>query len=147
MSTNYHQEVDEAVEEAAESDLREEVLNTDVFDYNLVDRGIPLEHLFDQRDEFDVNKDCWKDYNHPKKATATVGVAVSEAWDQAKEEFNHIRSKLNERLGTDRPSFDSIFDLLFGPSSTFPASILSIPVTISTFVSSKNSCNTRALAF
>ena len=92
----------------------------DVFDYDLIDRGIyrlSSQLAMEQKAAYDANKD-WKDHNKPKKATATVGVEVTEAWDQAKKEFSHVsRTKFQERLGTDRPSFESLFDHIFGEES------------------------------
>ena len=67
-------------DQAPEEDLREAVKNTDVFDYDLIDRGISLDDFAkEQKEDYDPNKD-WKDLNRPKKTTATVGVAVTEAW-------------------------------------------------------------------
>ena len=70
---------------------------TDVFQYDVLDRGVTLEYLKkEQKDGYDPNKD-WKDSNFPRRAKATVGVAVTEAWEQGKIEFYHIRSKLRDR--------------------------------------------------
>ena len=89
----------------------------DVFQHSFMDWGISVEDLLqEQKDDYNPNKE-WVDINEPKKARATVGVAVTEAWEQAQKEFSHIWSKLKDRLSSKHPSFDAIFELVFGKDS------------------------------
>lgn len=38
---------------------------------------------------------------------------MTEAREQAKKNFTHVRAKLKEHIGTERPTFDATFDLVF----------------------------------
>lgn len=59
----------------------------------------------------------WKDIREPMKARATISVAAHEEWSQAKLEFEFLRVKMEKIIGTRKPSFETIFDLIFGQQS------------------------------
>ena len=74
--------------------------------------GLPLEtYQLEQSPNFDP-KYAWKEIQNPHQTRATIGVAVEEGWQHAKEEMCFIRGKLQERFGTSRPTQQQLFELV-----------------------------------
>jgi len=72
--------------------------------------------MHDQRGEFPTVEQ-WEDEPIPEVVSVTMGRAVHEVWQQAKQEVNCARNGFKKLSGSPRPTIEQHADFYFGPES------------------------------
>ena len=71
----------------------EEDDGVDIDLFGVLDRGLSLEEFTKAESEGYDNASKWADVGNPKDTTATIGIAADTAWEQAKKEFEFVRTR------------------------------------------------------
>ncbi|CAB9497204.1 unknown protein [Seminavis robusta] len=74
--------------------------------------------LSEEEEIIQSSKKLWKMVDTVDETKATVGLALGTSWEQAKDEMEFFRDKMEQKTGSRRPKLREIIHLIFGPPST-----------------------------
>jgi hypothetical protein len=83
------------------------------------DRGLSLEEqaAFEKEAVKGFGSIKWEAVGNPSSARVVIGYAASLGWEQFKREAAFFRSKMQEKLGNQKPDVGTLFNYFFGPET------------------------------